>query len=130
MTGENHKCDCGRLDGQSVTGQKSSMLALCPNMDETHTAQISTLETQPSSRCIKRTPLSPCPSSCHCQARIPLISTGAVTTARRQQIAVRRSGQKLPFCPLCQKTEGHCCDEEGNGKMNQHHVLRVLAEPI
>jgi len=96
VTGENHKCDCGRLDGQSVTGQKSSMLALCPNMDETHRPDQHTRNAA-EQQMHQEDALEPLPFE------LPLPGENSADQhwrrdhCRRQQIAVRRSGQKLPF---------------------------------
>lgn len=45
-----------------------------------------------------------------------------------KKIAIGSGGQALPLRPLRQQIKQNACDEQGDGKMNEHDVLSVLRE--
>ena len=115
------------LDGQAVTGQNFSKLALCSQVDETNYPDQQAGSTA-EDHMYQEDPFEPLPF----ELPLPGENSGNQYRhrdhCRSQQIAISCCGQQSLFRPLRQKVKRHACNEKGDRKMNQDHVLRMFRE--
>src|SRR5713226_2792898 len=124
---QGHKRNPDGFDGQAITGQFPSKLAVCSHVDEPNYPDQQARSTA-KYKMQQEDALEPLPF----QLPLPGEHSGNQHRhrdhRRSQKIAVSCRSQNLPLRPLRQEIKRHARNKQGDRKMNQHHVLRVFGQ--